>query len=86
MEGIARLKSMTGEVVKICFDLIMQNPGHKSNIYSVANIEIYLDVPPNRPFPDYVLVKLHFLPPTTDNIPGGRRTSNHSGPEKLYKR
>lgn len=63
MEGIARLKSMTGEVVKIFFDLIMQNPGHKSNIYSVANIEIYLDVPPNRPFPDYVLVKLHFLPP-----------------------
>ena len=63
MEGIARLKSMTGEVVKIFFDLIMQNPGHKSNIYTVANIEIYLDVPPNRPFPDYVLVKLHFLPP-----------------------
>ena len=35
MEGIARLKSMTGETVKICFDLIMQNPGHKSNIYIV---------------------------------------------------
>jgi hypothetical protein len=59
--GIARLKAMTGELVDIRFATYFSGTPGGGGVASTkaTDIHISLTVPPDRPHPDSVLVKLH---------------------------
>jgi hypothetical protein len=71
--NIARLKAVTGESVEIHFSIdpyaggvtingqrYMSTPGGGGTwAIDATDIRVSLDVPPNRPLPDRVLVKMH---------------------------
>jgi hypothetical protein len=59
--GIARLKAMTGELVDLRFATYFSGTPGGGGVASTkaTDLHISLTVPPDRPHPDSVLVKLH---------------------------
>jgi hypothetical protein len=59
--GIARLKALTGELIDVRFRTYFSGTPGGGGVASTkaADVRVSLTVPPDRPHPDLVLVKLH---------------------------
>lgn len=59
--GTARLKALTGELIDIRFRTYFSGTPGGGGVASTkaADVRVSLTVPPDRPHPDLVLVKLH---------------------------
>ena len=105
--NVARLNAVTGESVEVHFSIdpyavwttiagqrIWSTPG-SGGAWAIAatDIRVSLDVPPNRPLPDRVLVKTHAdhefqsaLEPTGGRSYSGQLTAGFSfGPDHMAK-